>query len=162
MLSSQIPCTLEILHVTSFWTFSCPRPWSLYLGTFVASSLTSFMDVPPPRVHFTNLLVSKCAGRHSSALFSFTNKTAPNFTIAPNFYAVRSTSCTSKIGVNLLAQKLHVKCWWNWPDCFKPLTIPVINLIRRLITFQKTHLVEITKQPATVTIRLIRWMFVGL
>ncbi len=32
-----------------------------------------------------------------------------------NFYAVRTTSCVSKIGVNLLAPKLRVKCWWNWP-----------------------------------------------
>ncbi len=31
-----------------------------------------------------------------------------------NLYAVRSTPCASKIGVNLLAQKLCVKCWWDW------------------------------------------------
>ncbi len=32
-----------------------------------------------------------------------------------NYYAVRPTPCTNKIGVNLLAQKLCAKCWWNWP-----------------------------------------------
>jgi hypothetical protein len=32
-----------------------------------------------------------------------------------NFYPVCFTPCTSKIGINLLAQKLLIKCWWNWP-----------------------------------------------
>ncbi len=35
---------------------------------------------------------------------------------ALNFYTVGFMLCVSKISVYLLAQKLKVGCWWNWPQ----------------------------------------------
>ncbi len=31
------------------------------------------------------------------------------------FYTVRTSICASKMGINLLSQKLLVERWWNWP-----------------------------------------------
>ena len=36
--------------------------------------------------------------------------------VTPNFYALYSAAYISKLSVILLAQKLLIKCWWNWPQ----------------------------------------------
>jgi hypothetical protein len=64
----------------------------------------------------------KCAGSHSLALVGAIEFHQQNY--APihhyttlentlNFYPVCPTPCASKIGVNLLAQKLRLKCSWK-------------------------------------------------
>jgi hypothetical protein len=35
--------------------------------------------------------------------------------VLPNFSDLQSMPCASKILLNILAHKLLVKCWWNWP-----------------------------------------------
>ncbi len=37
-----------------------------------------------------------------------------------NFYTVSFPLWASRVVVNLLAQKLQVKCWWNWPNIYSP------------------------------------------
>ena len=44
----------------------------------------------------------------------------------PNFYAVRYAPYASKLGVNLLVQKLLIKCWWNWPLVSMSITHPAL------------------------------------
>ncbi len=67
----------------------------------------------------------KCTSRHSLAPVNTVQFHQQNYTQLHhcaqvgntlNFYAVRPTLYASKISVNLLAQKLHRKCWWNWPE----------------------------------------------
>jgi hypothetical protein len=62
----------------------------------------------------------KCAGSHSSVPVGAVQFYQQNYAQLHHyaqlentliFHAVRSRSCASKIGVNLLAQKLRVKCW---------------------------------------------------
>ncbi len=43
------------------------------------------------------------------------------------FCAIRSTPCASKIGVNLMAQKLPIKCCWNWAHQYRTLEKPKIH-----------------------------------
>ncbi len=77
-------------------------------------------------VNFINLLAqsAQCASSHSLAPVGDDQFHQQNYaqlhhyTQLENtlkFYAVCPTLCARGIGVNLLAQKLPVKCWWNWP-----------------------------------------------
>ncbi len=71
----------------------------------------------------------KCTSSHSSAPICSINLHQQNYAQLHqvenmlNLYAVRPMPCASKIFVNLLAQKLHVKCWWIWPQGDKSFTI---------------------------------------
>ncbi len=101
---------------------------------FHSKSISLPEDWLPPWVNFTNLFgpKRKCASSHSSALFCFTNKICKMLLVCKakytlKFYTVRPMACASKIGINLLAQKLHIKCWWNWPLFFSFFVSPVQN-----------------------------------
>ena len=71
-------------------------------------------------VNFSNPLAQSAnalAHKNDALLFHQQNCTQlyhhTQLEVTPNFYALCFTLCTRKIIVNLLAQKLLVKWWWN-------------------------------------------------
>ncbi len=51
--------------------------------------------------------------------------------IMPNFYALHYILFARKICINLLSEKLLVKCWWNWS--------PEVNLTNNILLTAFTH-----------------------
>jgi len=69
--------------------------------------------------------------------FSFTNKVTPNSTLRsyPKLNNLGSMPCARKIGINLLMQKLLIKCCWNW---FQGLIPPKFYVQLLVVQIQKS------------------------
>jgi hypothetical protein len=90
--------------------------WFLDWGTFKLSYIWGRFHQPFGAKH-------KCAGSYSLSSIGAIQFHQQNYAQLNhyaqlenmlNFYTVSPKLCSSKISINLLAQKLCVKCWWNW------------------------------------------------